>query len=142
MRLLDVNILLAAAIDDHQLHDRVRPWFDGVVAGPGAFGVPTLAWSGLFRLATNRRVFAHPADLGELIAFAEATRRQPNHRHAEPGERHWQLFVRLCRDGGASGNLLPDAYFAAIAMEHGATWVTLDRGFRRWPGVEVEIPEL
>ena len=28
-----------------------------------------------------------------------------------------------------TGNRIPDAYHAALAIEHGCTWVTLDRGF-------------
>ena len=31
------------------------------------------------------------------------------------------------------GNLVPDAYLAALALEQGAELVTLDRGFGRYP---------
>jgi len=35
---------------------------------------------------------------------------------------------------------VPDAYLAALAIEHGATWVTLDRAFRRFTGLRTESP--
>ncbi|MCS6303491.1 MAG: hypothetical protein H8K07_07485 [Nitrospira sp.] len=37
-----------------------------------------------------------------------------------PGERHWEIFQRLCREANAKGNLVADAYLAALAFETGA----------------------
>ena len=34
---------------------------------------------------------------------------------------------------GAKGNLVPDAYFAALAIEHGCEWITADRDYSRFP---------
>ncbi|WP_169053857.1 hypothetical protein [Agromyces sp. H66] len=31
---------------------------------------------------------------------------------------------------------------SAIAIEHGATWITLDRDFARFPGLRWEVPRL
>lgn len=42
--------------------------------------------------------------------------------------------VAFCR-AGARGNLVPDAFLAALAIEHRATLVTSDRGFARFPGL-------
>lgn len=46
----------------------------------------------------------------------------------------------LCRRYMLTGNDVPDAYLAALAIEHGATWVTSDRGFERFPSLAVEDP--
>lgn len=35
-----------------------------------------------------------------------------------------------------------DAFLAAIALEHGATWVTSDHGFGRFPGLRTARPEV
>jgi predicted nucleic acid-binding protein len=48
--------------------------------------------------------------------------------------------TRLCRDGDARGNLVPDAWFAAMAIEAGCEWVTLDRGYARFPGLKWSLP--
>jgi predicted nucleic acid-binding protein len=42
-------------------------------------------------------------------------------------------LVRLCRELGLRGNLVPDAYLAALALEQRAELVTFDRGFGRYP---------
>jgi predicted nucleic acid-binding protein len=33
-----------------------------------------------------------------------------------------------------------DAYFAALAIEHGCEWITADRGFARFPGLRWRHP--
>ena len=57
-----------------------------------------------------------------------------------PAARHWAIFVDLCTAVRARGNLVPDAYLAALAIEHGASWVTLDQGFARFPGLRMQRP--
>jgi predicted nucleic acid-binding protein len=39
-----------------------------------------------------------------------------------------------------AGNGIPDAFLAAIAIENGATWITADRGFSRFPGLRWQHP--
>ena len=41
----------------------------------------------------------------------------------------------VLRDADARANLVPDAHLSAIAIEHGATAATRDRGFARFGGV-------
>ena len=57
-----------------------------------------------------------------------------------PTERHWALLSGLLTSGQASGPLVSDAHLAALAIEHGATLVTNDRDFARFPGLDVEYP--
>ena len=54
--------------------------------------------------------------------------------------RHWELVARLCREADARGNLVADAQHAAVAIENGATWVSLDRDFARFPGLRWVVP--
>jgi predicted nucleic acid-binding protein len=49
-----------------------------------------------------------------------------------PGPHHWDIFSRLCKSAGAKGNLVPDAFFAAMAIENGCEWITTDRDFSRF----------
>jgi hypothetical protein len=57
-----------------------------------------------------------------------------------PGERHWDIFQRLCREVNAKGNLIPDAYLAALAIESGSEWITTDRDYARFPGLRWRHP--
>lgn len=135
MLLLDVNVVLAAHRVDHPLHGVVRPWFDDVVRGEDPFAVPANVWWSFLRLSTNRRVFAIPTPAADAFAFVDATRAQPNHLALAPGPRHLLLLRRICAEADASGDLVPDAVLAAIALEHAGTVATLDRDFGRFTSV-------
>ena len=57
-----------------------------------------------------------------------------------PGPRHWEIFIRLCRAARVNGNLVPDAYLAALAIESGSEWITTDRDYSRFPGLRWRHP--
>ncbi len=62
------------------------------------------------------------------------------HRQDAPGPRHWEIFVRLCRAVRVKGNLVQDAYLAALAIESGSEWITTDRDYSRFPGLRWRHP--
>jgi hypothetical protein len=140
MILLDVNVLVDAFRGDQPRHPAVRAWVDQVVEGDAAFGVPELVLSGFVRVVTHPRVFEEPDDVDDALAFAERLRELPHALAVQPGERHWSIFARLCRVTRATGNTVPDAYLAAIAIESGGELVTADRGFARFPGLRWREP--
>lgn len=105
-----------------------------------AFGVSDLVLSGFVRVVTHPRVFSPPEPLDSALAFADALRRAPTAVSVAPGERHWDIFERLCREAGARGNLVPDAYLAAMAIESGSEWVTTDRDYSRFSGLRWSHP--
>jgi hypothetical protein len=90
------------------------------------------------RIATHPRVFTHPSTLEEALAFTEAVRDRPNAVLIAPGPRHWDIFTELCRTTATRGNLVPDVYFAALALESRSEWQTTDRDYSRFPGAQVE----
>ncbi|MGH8984653.1 MAG: type II toxin-antitoxin system VapC family toxin [Acidimicrobiia bacterium] len=140
MILLDVNVLLAAHRDDHPHHDLVRPWFEEILGGDEQLAVPDTVWASFVRIATNRRIFTVPTPLTDAFTFVRAVRAQPHHVAVSPGERHLELFERLCIESDASGDLAADAYLAAIAIEQGARLASLDRDFARFADLHWEIP--
>jgi toxin-antitoxin system PIN domain toxin len=138
--LLDVNVVLASHRHDHPEHATLRPWFDELVASGDDFAVPDSVWGSFLRLATNRRIFSVPTPLSDAFAFVEATCIQPGHVRISSGRRHLALLRRLCEEAEASGDLVPDAVLGAIAIEHGAEVVTLDRDFARFTSVRHRRP--
>jgi predicted nucleic acid-binding protein len=48
--------------------------------------------------------------------------------------------VDLCRRANARGNLIPDAFLAALAIESGSEWITADRDYARFPGLRWRNP--
>ena len=135
MILCDVSVLLYAFRADSERHDAYRRWLVERLAGPENVGVSELVLSALIRIATHPRVFRHPSSLAEAFAFAEALRMRPNAVPVAPGPRHWTIFHDLCARVQARGNLIPEAYFAAMAIESGCEWITADRGYARFPGL-------
>ncbi len=140
MILADVNVLVYAHREDTPDHSRFRDWLETAINGDAAFGVSDLVLSGFLRVVTHPRVFASPTPLDLALAFVEQIRTRPNAVPVRPGERHWTIFARLCRQAGARGNLIPDAYLAALAIESGCEWVTTDRDFARFPGLRWRHP--
>lgn len=69
------------------------------------------------RVVTHPRVFAPPVPLAEALEFAETLRAQPNVVMLGPGPRHWEIFAGPCRQADARGNLVADAFFAAVAID-------------------------
>ncbi len=111
-----------------------------MVESDSAFGVADLVLSGFLRVVTHPRVFAPPTPLERALEFVESLRSQPNCMILGPGDRHWSIFTRLCREGDARGNLIPDAYLAALAIETGSELVTTDRDFARFPDLRWRPP--
>ena len=52
--------------------------------------------------------------------------------------------TEACRNADASvfrGNLVPDAWFAALAIESGCEWITMDHDYARFPAFPWRLPE-
>jgi len=140
MLLPDVNVLVYAHRRDAPDHAGYRDWLEGVINGPEAFGLSDFVLSGCLRVLTHPRVFVKPSTLDDALAFSEALRSAPNRVRIEPGERHWEIFKSLCREANARGNLIPDAWLAALAMESGSEWITTDGDYARFPGLRWRHP--
>ncbi len=140
MILLDVNVLVSAFREDAPDHVAVREWLVGVVEGESSYGVSELVLSGFLRVVTHPKVFDPPTPLEPALEYAEAMRSQPNCVVLAPGSRHWGIFVGLCQRANARGNLVPDAYLAALAIESGSQFITSDRDFSRFDGLEWRPP--
>lgn len=140
MLLLDVNVVIAAHRVDHAQYPTVRPWFDGLLGGQQPFSVPTVVWASFIRLATSRRVFPRPSPLVEVFSFVESVCAQPRHVLLGPGPRHLELLRKVCEEADATGDLIPDAVIAAIALEHDCVIASLDRDFARFSSVDHVIP--
>jgi toxin-antitoxin system PIN domain toxin len=131
----DVNVLIYSSRKDSPDHDRFAEWLGKLVNGDEAFAISDLVLSAYLRVTTHPKIFKVPSTMGEALTFAEALRSRPNCVKVMPGARHWEIFTRLCRSSGVKGTLVPDAYFAALAIEWGCRWVTTDRDFSRFPGL-------
>ena len=131
---------MGAHREDAPSHRVCRDFVERQFASAEAYAYSELVLSGFLRVVSHPRVFRTPTPLERALEFATALRVQPHAVAVGPGPRHWAIFERLCRDAGARGNLVPDAYLAALAIEHGCQWVTLDRDYARFAGLRWRSP--
>lgn len=140
MLLADVNVFLYAHRPESPRHEEYRTWLSHSLTGREPFGVSESVLASFLRIATHHRVYLEPTPLDTALAFCDAVVTAPAAVRVRPGPDHWSLFSSLVREAGARGNLVPDAYLAALAIEHGATWITTDRGFARFPHLRWRSP--
>jgi uncharacterized protein len=136
----DVNILVNAFRSDSPDHVRCRSWLDRLVNGDGRYGMAPQVLSGMIRITTHPKVFVKPSSMDEALRFCNILLAQSRCVVIQPGERHWEIFTRLCAEADARGNLVSDAWFAALAIESGCEWITLDRDYARFSDLRWRVP--
>lgn len=136
----DVNVLVYAHRAETAHHEACRKWIEEVLNGDQAYSMSDLVLSGFIRVVTHPKVFNRPSALEDAMTFVAQVRDQPHCIHIGPGPRHWDIFHRLCIETHVKGNLVPDAYFAAMAIESGCEWVSTDRDFSRFKGLRWRQP--
>jgi hypothetical protein len=137
----DVNILIYAFREDAPFHEVCRPWLEAVIDSGVDFGISRLALAAVIRVTTGPRFYVQPSTLNEALEFCRYLMDRPNCRPVEPGSRHWVIFQRLILDTNTRGRRVTDAWFAALAIESGSEWITMDRDFARFPGLRWRLPE-
>lgn len=140
MLLADVNVLVYAFRRDAPGHQRYASWLGELIDSDTAFALADLVLSGFLRIVTHPAIFNPPSPVDRAIAFVEQVRNRPHAVTVAPGPRHWGIFTALCRQTAATGNVVPDAFLAALAIESGCEWITTDRGFARFPGLRWRHP--
>jgi toxin-antitoxin system PIN domain toxin len=131
----DVNILVYAHRRDSPHHEACRDWLERTLASDRAYGISELVLSAFVRIVTHPKIFDPPSRLDQALAFVSDVLTPDHAVRIAPGARHWQIFAGLCRTASAKGNLVADAYLAALAIESGCEWVTTDGDYARFPGL-------
>ena len=120
MQLPDVNILLYALSGVPPDAGAARRWLQRTLDGEDALGLSELVLSAVVRVAT-RSPFGGPEFAPAVWEFVSDLHGHPNVTIVRPGADHWRIFMELCELPGVTGNRVPDAYHAALAIESGCT---------------------
>lgn len=141
MIVVDVTVLLAAFDPDHPHHGAARPWLQSALADPAASViVPDTVWVGFVRLATLRGIRRVPASAAEAFGFLRAVSGAPGYQPLPALDALLDRFEQTVTSDDAVGNLVPDAYIAAIARMFACEVATFDKDFRRFDGVRIVTP--
>ena len=121
MLLADVNAFIYAHRPESPRAKEYGEWLTAALSGPEPFGVSELVLSAFLRIVTNHRVYLEPSPPLVALEFCQTVLAAPAALPVRPGPGHWPIFTGLVESVGARANTVPDAYFAALAIEHGAT---------------------
>lgn len=115
-------------------HRASRIWLEGRFQD--ADEVVCLCWAGLYgfaRLISSRRIMGEDVvAINRAWEVALAFTDHENSRVIEAGSGHAAIAGELIRTPGLTSNDVPDVQLAALAVEHGLTLCSHDRGFARF----------
>jgi toxin-antitoxin system PIN domain toxin len=140
VKVVDTNVLIGAFRPDSQHHRTLATWLEDAVRSREPLGVSEAVLAGYIRIVTQRRIFVDPTPISVALEQMQRLRNEPGVQVVRPGPSFWTVFTSLCAAVEAQGNLVSDAAHAALAIEHRATFVTLDRDFARFPDLRWESP--
>lgn len=131
--IVDANLLIYAV--DHSLpqHSAARSWLEDALNGPIQVGLPWPTLLAFVRIATHPRVARYPLTSDGAWTIVEAWLAAPTVWIPAPTARHQEVLGGLLRSYGLTGNLVPDAHLAALAIEHGVALCSSDTDFARFP---------
>jgi toxin-antitoxin system PIN domain toxin len=121
-------------------HEPARAWLDEQLNGTAPVGLPWPSLLAFVRLVTNPRVFERPRRIEDAWAQVEEWLDCSPVWIPAPGERHRELLAAIVQRERPTGNAVPDAHLAALAMEHGLILCSADGDFARYSGLRWENP--
>ncbi|MEZ5099632.1 MAG: TA system VapC family ribonuclease toxin [Thermoleophilia bacterium] len=140
MRIVDTSVLLSAAVSSSPHHQAAREALEAAIADERPAGLTWVALNGVIRLLTRPGVFERTCSVGEAFAIVEQWLAADGVVVVQETPGHARTWRTLLEAAGSAGDLTTDAWIAAIAIGHGASVLSLDSDFARFPGVVWENP--
>jgi toxin-antitoxin system PIN domain toxin len=119
--LLDVNLLIALAWDDHDHHQRAHLWFGQ--RGISSFATCNTTQSGFVRVSLNPKAMKCSLAIDDIFAKLESFTKHPGHKFWEDGG--LQIESPVWR-GVTGHNQVTDANLVLIAHRHLGKLATFD----------------
>jgi toxin-antitoxin system PIN domain toxin len=123
--LLDVNVLIALAWDDHAHHTRAHAWFAQLARE--SFATYNVTQSGFVRLSLNPSVVHCQMGIADVFEMLESFTKHPNHIFCEDGALQMELPTWQRITGHTQ---VTDTNLLLIAHRNGRKFVTLDDGIQ------------
>ena len=130
--LIDANVLVYAVDSESPQHDVAVEFLETALNGHRRVALPWQSLTAFLRLTTHPRVSLRPLTATEAWSFVAAWLAADPVWIPESTRRTASILGDLVGRRGVTGNLIPDAALAALAVEHGLTVVTNDADFARF----------
>lgn len=138
--LIDANLLLFAADSLAPFHAGAATWLQEQLNGDRRVGIPWESLTAFVRIATHPRASDHPLKPAEAWRFVTDWLASPTVWIPTATERHEHVLGGLIDRYQLTGNLVPDAHLAAIAIEHGLEVCSADTDFARFTEIRWRNP--
>lgn len=138
--LVDANILLYSVDSRSPHHEAASEWLTTVLRGERRVALPWQTIGAFVRIITHPRVTDSPLTGVEAWTFVQDWLAVPVCWIPAPTTRTARTLGMLIKRHGLSGNAIPDAQLAALAIEHGVSVVSNDSDFARFPELTWENP--
>lgn len=136
----DINQQVYAYDSAVSQHGDARRWWEGLLNGAEAVGLPWAVSTGFIKLMTNSRAVSMPLLPVEAAGYVSGWFECSHVLPVNPGARHLEHFRRNLAVTGSGTNLVADAHIAALAMEYDAELHSNDSDFDRFPGLRWRNP--
>ncbi len=127
----DVNVLVAAARLEHPYHETAFTWLERAVNERSNNQRLTLlpgVIAGFLRIATNRKIFPVPTPIDAAVGFIDDILDSARVMVLS-NAREWPQLRGLCLQKSLTANMIPDAWIAALVLEHGEVLATFNSDF-------------
>ncbi len=133
--IVDVNILLYSRNPDAPEHRAASQWLETALNGPSRVGLPWASLIAFARLSSNPRVVTRALTPEQAMAQVTAWIDAPATWIPTETDDHATVLADLVLRHRITGDLMPDAHLAALAIQYGVEVVSTDGDFARFPEI-------
>ena len=133
--IVDANLLLYAVDADNNHNPVAAAWLEETLNGANRVGLPWQTIGAFLRIVTHPRVAANPLTGPEAWTYVSDWLAVPVVWIPPATESTAKTYAKICTQVDVTGNLVPDAQLAALAIEHGVELASADSDFQRFPGL-------
>lgn len=139
MNIPDVNVLVSAFRTDAVHYEVSEHWLRSAIEQGEPIGLLDAVVAGFLRVVTSVRAFDPPSEMADALERIDYLLATNEVRWLKSGPGYWDSLKRLLESAPIRANLVSDAHIAAVALNEGATVVTLDRDFKRLKPVKTKF---
>lgn len=138
--LIDANLLIYAVDETAPEHPRASAWLSDRLNGERRVALPWESLTAFLRITTHPRATTQPLRPADAWSFVRDWLAVDLVWIPVPTERHADVLAGLVDRYRISGNMVPDAHLAALAIEHGLEVCSADTDFARFTEIRWRNP--
>ncbi len=133
--IIDANVLLYAVDSRSPHHARAAQWLTDTLRSGVRVGLPWQTLGAFLRIGTHPRVLASPMTADEAQHYVDLWLALETVWVPPATDNTARIYAGLARRHLVTGNLVPDAQLAALAIEYGVAVASGDTDFARFSEV-------